>query len=564
MSSLEAPTVQTQPVGYAPILRHYFERCRLVDIIDQQVPLDPRRTELSHGEACIAMITGILHQVFQLYNMRKFATDTDILQVLLPKVAADAYFDDRLGDTLDALYDHGPGNLELLLTRHILTEFEIETSVCHNDTTTASVYGHCNNHRTDTSITLSFGYSKKHRDDLKQFVWSLSVSADSAFPLFQQAYNGNTADVETYLEQWQHLIDVLGRQDFLDVADSKLLSKENMAYIHEHEGFFLAPAPMYASYQAIFETALATHSREQLLPYKDRGNRGFEVPLPISHNGKEYVFRMLIMYDSKLFARKRQHLTQRLDHTKAAFKEQATKLNRYRLKTHDAIEKACQAILQKFQTTEFFHYTILNEPIITSKQTKRGRTAKGQTPENVTIVRDHFHVELVTNDTAIETALLQGGYYPLITNKPEAELSLAEAMIIQKDQYKPEHTHRRSKSGYHLEPIYLHIPERIEAFLFLFKIVLQLLVLIERTARKNIQRRNKGIDHFRPNRHDVRNPTAEYLLKEFQSIVKVSMTFPDSSQYTGLSELTEVQQDILNLLEVPLECFTARYLFHSG
>jgi transposase len=564
MPSLEAPSVQTQPVGYAPILRHYFERCRLVDIIDQQVALDPRRPELSHGEACIAMITGILHHVFQLYNMRKFATDTDILQILLPEIAAEAYFDDRLGDTLDALYDHGLGNLELLLTRHMLTEFEIETTVCHDDTTTASVYGNCDNHRTDTSITLSFGYSKKHRADLKQFVWSLSVSADSAFPLFQQAYSGNTADVETYLEQWQHLIDLLGRQDFLYVADSKLLSKENMAYIHDHAGFFLAPAPMYASYRAVFEAALAAHRREHLLPHKDRFNRGFEVPLPVSHKGKEYVFRMLILYDHKLFARKRQNLTQRIDHTRAAFTELATKLNRYRLKTPDAIDKACQSILQKHQTTDFFRYTISNEPIITYKQAKRGRPAKGQKPEQVSIVRDHFRVELVTNDTAIDIALLQCGYYPLITNKSEAELSLADAMLTQKDQYKPEHTHRRSKSGYHLEPIYLHIPERIEAFLFLFKIVLQLLVLIERTARSNIERRDKGLDNFRPNRHDVRNPTAEYLLKEFQYIVKVSITLPDNSHHIVISDLTEVQQDILNLLDVPLDCFTARYLFHSG
>ena len=105
----------------------------------EQIPLDPRRTELTHGEACVAMLTGILHQVFQLDNIRKFATDTDILQVILPKITSDASFDDRLGDTLDALYQDGLGNIELLLTRHMLSEFAIETEVCHNDTTTASV-----------------------------------------------------------------------------------------------------------------------------------------------------------------------------------------------------------------------------------------------------------------------------------------------------------------------------------------------------------------------------------------------------------------------------------------
>ena len=143
-------------------------------------------------------------------------------------------------------------------------------------------------------------------------------------------------------------------------------------------------------------------------------------------------------------------------------------------------------------------------------------------------------------------------------------MSLADAMRIHTDQYNPEHTHRRSKSGYRLEPIDLHTPERIEAFLFLFKVVLQVLVLIERTARTNIARRNKGLDDFRPNRQDVRNPTAEYLLQAFQYIVKGTMPLPDGTHCPFISELTPVQKDMLGILEVPLDCFTARYPFHSG
>lgn len=90
---------------------------------------------------------------------------------------------------------------------------------------------------------LPLAYSKKHRQDLKQLVWSIPVSSDSAFPLFQKAYSGNTADVDTYVEQWQNLIDLLGYQDFLYVADSKLITKENMTQIHNDDGFFIAPAP---------------------------------------------------------------------------------------------------------------------------------------------------------------------------------------------------------------------------------------------------------------------------------------------------------------------------------
>jgi transposase len=564
MSPSQNPTVHTQPIGYAPILRHYLERCEIVKILDQHVPLDPRRTELTHGEASITMMTGIFHQVFQLYHLQKFASDTEVLQVILPNIAPEAYFDDRLADTLDALYDVGLGNLELLLTRHMMREFEIDTSVCHNDTTSASVYGACDNHRTNNGITLTFGYSKKHRADLKQLVWSLSVSADSAFPLFQQAYNGNTADVETYVEQWQHLIDLLGHQKFLYVADSKLASQDNMAYIHDHGGFFLAPLPMYASYKTAFETALASHRSEELLPYKAHLNRGFEVPFSFCYHDNVYPFRMLILYDVGLFRRKRQHLQHRIEQTKAAFREQAAKLNRYRLKTHDAIDNACRTILTTYQTASFFEYTIVNEPLVTVKQAIRGRPAKGRSPKTIEVFTDQFRVELVANEGAIDTALLQCGYYPLITNAPQGDLSLADAMKEQKEQYKNEHTYRRAKSSYQLEPIYLHTPERIEAFLFLFKLVLQLLVLIERTARNHITKRDKGLDHFRPNRHDVRNPTAESLLKEFQYLVKGTITLPDGTFWTFVSELTEVQKNILGLLEVPLDRFTAHYLFDSG
>ena len=75
--------------------------------------------------------------------------------------------------------------------------------------------------------------------------------------------------------------------------------------------------------------------------------------------------------------------------------------------------------------------------------------------------------------------------------------------MAHKNQYKSEHTNRRAKSAYNLEPIYLQTPERIQAMLFLFKTALQVIVLIERAARKNIDNRDKGLDNFMPNRKDV-------------------------------------------------------------
>ena len=96
--------VQTQAVGFAPILRYYFDQCGIAKIIDEHVELDPRRKILTHGQAAVAMITAILFQVMQLYRICKFASEKTVLKVLLPHIEADQYFDDRLADTLDVLF----------------------------------------------------------------------------------------------------------------------------------------------------------------------------------------------------------------------------------------------------------------------------------------------------------------------------------------------------------------------------------------------------------------------------------------------------------------------------
>lgn len=563
MPDVVMKSVHTEGVGFAPILRCYLDRCRIQQIIDDNVPLDPRRKVLSHGEACVAMITGILFQVLQLYRLCCFASDTTVLNVILPHIAPHEYFDDRLADTLDAIYDYGIGNLEMDITRKMIAEFDIDNHVCHNDTTSASVYGEYNN-KASEGIDITFGHSKKHRQDLKQFVWSLSVSSDSAFPLFQEAYNGNTADVNTYVEQWTRLVDLLDREDFLYVADSKLITKENMAHIHDHDGYFIAPAPMYESYKKAFVAALDNHHQERLIPYKDQINRGFEAPFSFSHNQKEYEFRMIILYDQGLASRKRHALHNRAEKTRQAFAELTPRLNAYRLKTRESIEKACDAILRKYQSAEFFTYTISNNPVVTYKNKKKGRPKNGEKPEKVKVVTDHFSVALHFNETAFEEALYRCGYYPLITNKSQEDLPIEGAMMAHKNQYKPEHINRRAKSGFKLEPVYIHTPKRIEAYLFLFKIALQLTILIERTARKNVQARDKGLDNFMPNRKDVRNPRTENMLKAFEYVVRGHMALPDGTSCGFVSELTPLQREILKILEVPVHFFSYDYLFDTS
>ena len=286
--------------------------------------------------------------------------------------------------------------------------------------------------------------------------------------------------------------------------------------------------------------------------------------MEISYKEKPYTFRMIILYDQKVAARKRNALHARVAKTQSIFNELQGKLNKYKLKTKLAIEQRCDAIIKKNRTGNFFQYTISNDPITTYKNKNKGRPANNETPEKVTVKTDNFSVKLQFDQVAFDKELDLSGYYPLITNKPADGLSVEEAMLAHKNQYKCEHINRRAKSSLQIEPIYLQTPERIEAMLFLFKIALQMIVLIERTARANIEDRDRGLDNFMPNKKDVRNPSTEYMLAEFQYIVSGKVPIPGGEVSGFVSELNPLQENILHILEVPPEYYSYERIFNTS
>jgi len=192
------------------------------------------------------------------------------------------------------------------------------------------------------------------------------------------------------VEQWQNPIDPPGVKNFLYAADSKLITHENMAYIHDNNGYFIAPVPMCESYKTAFNQAVENHALEILLPYKNQNRRGFEVPLAIRHEQSDYRFRMIILFDHALFVRKRRSLENRIEKTKNAFRELERKLNKYKLKTCEAIDNACGSILKKYHTVEFFEYQIQNDTVATYKNKKRGRPGKNS--EKAAVITDNFSI----------------------------------------------------------------------------------------------------------------------------------------------------------------------------
>ena len=111
----------------------------------------------------------------------------------------------------------------------------------HVDTTSFSVHGaydtsdaeHMEDAPSDaTAITVTHGYSKDHRPDLKQVVLSLAVAGGSGMPLWMTACSGNASD-KVVLPETIERVDAFcreidGTHPMRWVADAALYTEDNL------------------------------------------------------------------------------------------------------------------------------------------------------------------------------------------------------------------------------------------------------------------------------------------------------------------------------------------------
>ncbi len=100
------------------------------------------------------------------------------------------------------------------------------------------------------------------------------MTRDGAIPIHFKSYDGNQTDDKTHWELWQSLRGLLGRSDFLYVADSKLCVAEIMRKIDREQGYFVTILPRTRSEVVEFaKEAVASRVRWQSI-HQQRVRKG--------------------------------------------------------------------------------------------------------------------------------------------------------------------------------------------------------------------------------------------------------------------------------------------------
>lgn len=549
--------LHSQRVGALPIVNYFLARIGLDAALSAHVPADDRRLRLAPAAALGVVVRNLIVDHEPVYALGEWAAPFDPALLGLDPGETELLNDDRVGRALDRLFDADRASLLTEVVLRAVRSFGIDCSELHNDSTSVSFAG--DYHRADgatrggkPTAVITFGYNKDHRPDLRQLVWILTVSSDGAVPLAHRVVSGNVGDDVTHVDSWDDLCGLVGRTDFLYVADSKLCTRTAMGHIDSRGGRFVTVLPRSRREDRWFRDWLTrnTASWAQALTAQARRRHQpadvqsvFESPL-----GSAEGHRIIWIHSSAKAARDATARTARIERAERALRELSARLAapKSRIKTRTAAEHAARAILADTDTTEFFD-------IAASDVADKSYTASHRgSPGPHTTFRQHLKIRprltYKLRPHAVRRAAASDGCWPLITN--DTKLSPAEVLAAYRYQPHLERRHHCLKGPQAVAPVRLHSPARIEALLCCHFVALLVHALIERQIRAAMATTGSTAIGLYPEDRDCPAPSAARLLDIFAGLSRHHLHQNGRPLQTFDPQLDTRQRTVLRLLAI--------------
>jgi len=181
----------------------------------------------------------------------------------------------------------------------------------------------------------------------------------------------------------------------------------------------------------------------------------------------------------------------------------------------------------------------------------------GDRPAMVRVERD-LQVTASVDQEAMAVAVRQLGWRVYAANQPADRLSLRQAVLAYRDQYRVERDMGRLKGHpLSLTPMYLERDDHATGLIRLLSVGLRVLTLLEFVVRRRLTVERTalaGLYAGQPKRATT-HPTAERLLESFQEVT-LTIIREGRSRRAHLTLLSPLQHRILALLDLPVCIYT--------
>ena len=556
--------LRSEVLGPLPVINHFLARMGLGEVVARHLPHDDARLRLAPAAVIGVVVRNLIVAHQPVYALGEWAAPYEAGLLGLGRDDAAALNDDRVGRMLDRLFDADRASLITEVVLRSVREFNIELSQLHNDSTTVTFSGAYQSATGEprggkATPTITHGHNKDHRPDLKQLLFVLSISADGAVPIAFRVEDGNTADDVTHIPTWDGLVALVGRADFLYVADCKLANRAAMDHINSHGGRFVTVLPRTRREDAEFRCWLWDHQPDWTEAHRRAGQRRGE-PDEVWHTTPARApsaegHRIIWVRSSTKIDRDAESRRARIAKGIAALDDLNGRLAspRTRIKTVVAVEAAAVAALEAAGATRWVSFDVTETTEETFRQEKRGRP--GANTRYRKMSRSHHRVAWHVNEDIVARDATSDGCFPLITN--DTTITEAEALAAYRYQPNLERRNHMLKGPQVVAPVYLRAPHRIEALLLCQFLALLTEALIEREIRAAMRAADLNSIPLYPELRSCPAPSAPRVLEIFNGVARHHLISHDRVVQIFEPTLSPLQRQVLDLLGVPADTYTS-------
>ncbi len=528
---------ETRRIDHLGIVTGVCRGIGLIQQVDTRVKASERK--VSCGQAVQAMILNALGFTSRaLYLVPDYMQNRPVDLLVGEGLSAEDLNDDTLGRALEDLFEAGVTEVFAGVASHALKVYGIEHRFVHLDSSTLHVHGEYEGWEGEPGdgdwrrITITEGYSKDHRPDLKQAVVSLITTQAAAIPIWLEALDGNSSDRNSFPQSVQAYCNLLGKAEQpYYVMDSAGYSEENLKAMEKVKWLTRVPETLKQAKE------LVEKSQKEGLETLEEGYWGKEEPS--EYGGIRQ--RWLVVYSEVAAEREEKGLERKQAKELETARVQWRKLMQETFNCQTDAEKALALFNQKL------HYHRAQAKVAsTSRYPRRGRPGPGDVRQ---VTGYQLRGDLQPDPAALEKVRRSFGKFILATNelKPEA-LSIQGMLSHYKEQgISVERGFRFLKDPvFFAHSLFLKNPARIMALIMVMGLAWLVFSLAERQLRLRLQEENVSVRS--QTGKPTQSPTMRWVFQMFEGIDLLLILRDDQVVSRQVLNLKPDQLRIIHLL----------------
>ncbi|MDJ0843883.1 MAG: IS1634 family transposase [Crocosphaera sp.] len=531
-----SPEISIQTINHLGLVAGIIDDIGIEEMINEMVGSDSRELVTSGQVVKGIILNGLGFTSQPLYLFPKFFEDKATEYLLGDGIKAEYLNDDKIGRVMDKLYEKGLSSVFLMIALSVVQNYQLLTNFSHLDSSSFSVQGKylINNlisskqeeekSEEPAPITITKGYSRDHRPDLKQFIVDLIVSGDGGIPLFLRVADGNEQDKVVFGEiavEYKSMIDF----ETMIVADSALYTAKNLQLMSSIKWLSRVPLSLGKAKELVnnvLEKELTQSSikgyswKEELITYADIKPRWLLVE---SQKRKESDLKKL---------------SERIEKEK----EKADKEIKSLMKDKFNSMSAAMEVANRFSKSLKYHQlTNIQVQKIEVKNKKKQIEIKYKLTTSLEI-----------NQDKVDEKKRRAGRFILATNElKESALSSDDILIKYKEQQSAERGFGFLKDPlFFADSVFLKSPKRVETMAMLMGLCLLVYSLGQRELRRRLKEAKTGLKNQLGKLTE--KPTLRWMFQCFQGIHLLVQ-----SGKKQVVNLTEERQNILSFFPLSVQ-----------